>query len=119
MDKKTIKVVVLASYTKGELDSEKVLRIAKVLSRKDLKNYIHGLKNYEKKLSVTVNTPYELDNQHKNMFSQLYPDKKMIFQTNQSLILGLRITDNDTVYELDLQSQLNNILTKIEQDYDR
>ncbi|MDE2590552.1 MAG: hypothetical protein KGL95_12915, partial [Patescibacteria group bacterium] len=57
MTKKQIKTLVVESYTRDQLDENKVNRIAKVLSRKDLKTYIRGLKLEEKKRVVTVALP--------------------------------------------------------------
>lgn len=110
MTKKQIKRLALASYTKEQLDAKKVKRVAKILSRQDLKEYIKILRELEKSKQVTVFVPrlYKSKEIEKKI-SDSFPGKKIIFQQDPSLMAGLRVENNDLVYELSLNNTLENL----------
>lgn len=116
MNKKKIDKLVLVSYSNNFLDQEKVNKIAVLISKPDLKQYINGLRLMEKKKSLIVATP--LNNQDLKKFEQLFPNKKIIFKKDPKLMLGVKIVDNDIVYEFTLRNSLDKILSFIEQNYD-
>jgi len=73
------------------------------LSRKKLKELIHELERQEKKSIVIVETAKTVDEgKYLSKFQSLFPGKKIKFIVNQNLIFGIRITDDDNVYELNL-----------------
>ena len=118
MDNKSLKQLVIASYTDGVLDKARVEKIAGLLNRKTLKQYIKSLKQAETQNSVFVDLaqdPIELD---ESMFEKMFPKKKIIYKKNPSLILGARIVDNDTVFEFNLKNNFDKLLKKIAQNYD-
>lgn len=116
MNSKKIDKLVAASYKDSYLDQKKVNRIASLISKTDLKKYINGLKLVEKKKSLIVSSP--IDNQDLKKFEKLFPHKKIIFKNDPSLMLGVRVVDNDIVYEFTLKNSLDKILSYIEQNYD-
>lgn len=116
MNKKKINQLILISYKNDNLDQEKVNKIATLLSKPDLKKYINGLKLHEKKKSLIVSTP--INNQELKKFQKLFPNKKIIFKKDPSLMLGVTIVDNDMVYEFALKNCLDKIISYIEQNYD-
>lgn len=103
------------SYNKAELDAKNVSEIATRLSRKDLKAYIRALKAQEKKRTVIVEVPSEEAKKSLDEIQALFPEKKLQYQINPSILLGTRITDNDVVYELNLRDSLNNMVRYIEE----
>lgn len=116
MNKKKIDKLVLASYENNNLDQKKVNKIASLISRSDLKKYIKGLKMVEKKKSLIILSP--INNQDFKKFEKLFPHKKIIFKKDPSLMLGVKIVDNDIVYEFTLKNSLDKIVSYIEQNYD-
>ena len=116
MNSKKIDKLVTASYKDNYLDQKKVNRIVSLISKTDLKKYINGLKLKEKKKSLIVSSP--IDNQDLKKFEKLFPHKKIIFRNDPSLMLGVRVVDNDIVYEFTLRNSLDKILSYIEQNYD-
>lgn len=116
MNKKKIDKLVLASYKDDFLIQKKVNKIATLLSKSDLKKYINGLKLTENKKSLIVSSP--ANNQELKRFEKLFPHKKIIFKKDPTLMLGMKIVDNDIVYEFTLRNSLDRILNYIEQNYD-
>ena len=117
MNRQTLKQLVIESYTNGELDATKVNKIADLLSKKELLLYIRALKNWERQHEVIleVSTEEGLD---VSEIQDAFPGKKIVIEADPSLLLGMRITDNDDVYELSLKNSLDKITEHIEEQYD-
>ena len=105
-----------ASYKNNYLDQKIVNKIVSLISKQDLKKYIGGLKLVEKKKSLIISSP--IDNQDLKKFEKLFPHKKIILKKDPSLMLGVSVVDNDTVYEFTLKNSLDKIMSYIEQNYD-
>lgn len=116
MNSKKIDKLVSGSYFNSYLNQKKVNRIATLLSTSDLKKYINGLKAQEQKKSLIISSP--LNNQDLKKFEKFFPNKKIVFKKDPALMLGIRIVDNDIVYEFTLKNTLDKILDHIEQNYD-
>lgn len=109
MNKKVIKKLAEESYSKNTLDSGKITKIAKKLKRSDLKVYIKNLKDIEAQKTVMITVPNEDGlREIKTHFSKLYPDKKIVFNIDTTLLTGIKVVDYDNVYELSLKSLLEN-----------
>src|SRR3989344_2027619 len=105
MNSKNIKNLILASYRNSNLDQKKVNKIASLESKSDLKKYINGLKLAEKKKNLIVSSP--INNQDLRKFQNLFPNKRVILKKDPSLMLGVKIVDNDIVYEFTLRNSLD------------
>lgn len=116
MNSKKIDKLVLESYKDSRLDQEKVNKIASLISRADLKKYIDELKLTERKKRVTISSPVNIKDL--TDFKRLFPNKKIVFRKDPSLMLGMQIIDNDIVYEFTLRNSLDKINDYIEQNYD-
>ena len=116
MNSKTIAKLVLGSYKDNNLDQKKVNKIASVISKSDLKKYINGLKLKELKKNLIISSP--MNNHDLKKFEKLFPNKKIVFKNDPSLLLGVQMTDNDIVYEFTLKNYLEKIQNYIEQNYD-
>lgn len=116
MNSKKIDKLVLASYSKNVLNRKIVNKISTLLSKSDLKKYINGLKLTEKKRNVIVSSPITFP--HLKKFEKLFPNKKILYKKDPSLMLGVEIVDNDVVYEFTLKNYLDKIVSHIEQNYD-
>jgi F0F1-type ATP synthase delta subunit len=119
MRKKVLQELVSASYTKNELDGEKVENITKNLKRKDLKSYIRALKLTEKKKHVVVALPSaSVYNTTKQLFFDYFPDKKISVREDKLLLLGGEILADDMVYDFSLKNRLENFLDYLADAYD-
>lgn len=116
MNKKKIDKLIAVSYKGSDLDQKKVNKIASLISRSDLKKYISGLNLKELEKSLIISSP--MNNQYSKKFEILFPNKKIIFKKDPTLMLGMKIIDNDTVYEFTMKNSLDKILNYIEQNYD-
>lgn len=118
MRKKIIKELALKSYNDIDLDEGIVDSIADRLSRHDLKLYIKELKNYEKKKNVYISLPYPPNKDEKDKVQILFPKKKISYIIDPSLVIGLKITNNDLITEMNLKHTLDDIMLYTTEDYD-
>jgi hypothetical protein len=116
MNQKKIKKLTLISFKNNSLDKKIVNKIAAQLSKKDLKKYINELKLHEKKNNILVSSPQYI--QKSNNFKKLFPNKKIIFEKDPNLMLGIKIVDNDTIYEFTLKSTIDKIIRHMQNNYD-
>jgi hypothetical protein len=117
MNKTQLDEIIKISYKDcGCLDQKKVNKIVSLISNSDLKKYINGLKLSEKKKSLLVLSP--VDNLNLKKFEAIFPNKKIVFIKDSTLMLGMKIIDNDIVYEFTLKNSLDKILNYMEQNYD-
>lgn len=116
MNKKKIIQLALGSYNGKNLDEKKVNAISSYLSRADLKRYINALQNLDNNKKLIVSSPTE--NFDTKSFEKLFPDKRIIFKKDPSLLLGIQIVDNDIEYEFSLKNSLSKIISYIEKNYD-
>lgn len=113
---KQIKKLAESSYTRDLLDAKKVHRIVKFLSRGELKVYIGFLKSLENSKTVKVIVS-RLD--AKTVLSKelggKFPGKKLEFSEDKSLIAGLKLIDNDIIYDFNLKNTFENLVSYINQ----
>lgn len=117
MTKKLLKQLINYSYKNNALIPKNVNSITGLLKRKDLKLYIRAIKIQEKKLSVFIDMPIN-NGDIKDKFNRIFPNKKISYRKDPTLMLGARITSDDMLYELNLKNTLDKILEFIEEDYD-
>lgn len=111
MKKNIIKKLANASYIDNKLSEAKVDRISKNLKRNDLKVYVKNLKTLESKKTVTVTLPSEDSlREIRNHFIKIYPDKKLFFAIDPTLLSGIKVVDYDNEYELSLKGFLEGSL---------
>lgn len=116
MTRKIIKKLAIASYSNNKLDTKKVNRIVKYLNRKEFKMYIKAIKNYEKAKSVVLLTPgSSKNNDYISELKKIFPDKEILLKQDDSLIAGIRIIDNDTIYDFNISNTLKNLVSYINQ----
>lgn len=107
MKKNVVKKLAELSYSKNTLDGGKITKISKRLKRADLKVYIKTLKDMESRKTVLITIPNENGMKDiKEHFTKIYPDKKLVFNFDSSLLSGIKVTDYDNEYELSLKSFL-------------
>lgn len=112
MRKSEIKKLASASYTKNKLDEKKVNRVSKHLKNNDLRAYIKDLKTLESKKTVNITLPNsESVSIIKGHFAKIYPDKRIVFSVDPTLLTGIKVVDYDNEYELSLKGFLEGGIT--------
>ena len=114
-----IKKLAEQSFTTGNLDIKRIKRIIALLNKKQLKTYIKFLKKLENEKVLWVFTPMDkVENKITGKIKNMFPNKKVKYVADYSLIAGLRVIDNDMIYELNLKDFLGNMITYLKQSYD-
>lgn len=113
MSLKEIKKLVDKSYVNGVLDEKTVFKIASFLKRKDLKDYIKQLQKKEKEITVEIYLSKSPSQKLKEIFSNLYKNKKIVYKIDKKLIAGIKIIKNDIIQNVSIASNLNQIALNI------
>ncbi|CAN5210663.1 hypothetical protein BH09PAT1_BH09PAT1_7660 [soil metagenome] len=118
MNRQTLKQLVLESYSEsGDLEPAKINKIADLLTKKELRLYIKTLKNWERQNKILIEVPNE-DKIDLGELKEMFPTKKFVVSVDPSLLLGMRLQDNDDVFEMSLKNTLDKITEHIEEQYD-
>ncbi len=117
MNRQTLKQLVIESNSYGELDAAKVNKIADLLTKKELKLYIKALKNWERQTKIFIDVPND-SGLNVDDLNDLFPNKKMVVSIDPTLLLGMRLQDNDDVFEMSLKHTLDKITEHITEQYD-
>ncbi|OGH38278.1 MAG: hypothetical protein A3B44_01355 [Candidatus Levybacteria bacterium RIFCSPLOWO2_01_FULL_38_21] len=116
---KQIKKLAMQSFKKGNLDPEKIKKIAPLLNRRQLKTYIRFIKKLDREKKVLVFTPIDkVDQKTTSKLRGMFPEKKIEYIKRSDLIAGIRIVDNDIVYEFNVKDSLKSLASYIKQSYD-
>lgn len=107
MKQKNIKTLAEASFTDNEIDEKRVNMIAAKLKRKDLRTYIKALRLVQQQHTVTVEMPTAVDESAQQDLQLRFPDKKIIYSINKDILAGMRIIDNDLLYDFSLQNKID------------
>lgn len=118
MTKKQIQKLVSESYVENNLNPEDVEIISSDLDRRELKEYIKALRKWEEKNSVVVTLPGLPTDTDKKRFLALFPDKKIIYNIDPSILVGVKIKNNDLITELNLKDTIDNIASFSSKIYD-
>ncbi|MGH7204478.1 MAG: hypothetical protein ACREHC_08635 [Candidatus Levyibacteriota bacterium] len=110
MYRKNLEQLVLESYKDGKLDKETVEYIADRLTRNKLKQYIHLLKDEERKKIIFVTTPKPLTADDKKKITNLFPKKTIVQNIDPKMISGIKLVENDEEYEFDLNQTFHDII---------
>lgn len=113
MNKKQIQKLASESYKNNSLDEKTVLKISSMLRRKELKGYIQILKNKEKEKTVEIYLTKLPSQKLKDVFLQVYQNKKIVYKIDKSLIGGVKIIENDMIYNLNIENILNQMVLNI------
>ena len=113
-----IKKIAALSFTKNDLDPEKVNLIKEYLKRKELKEYIKELSRIINKKTVVVISALPIDEQSRKKISSIFYDKKIEYDIDHSLVMGIKIIENDNIYEFNLKKTLEDISSHVIDAYD-
>lgn len=114
INNKKIKKLALESYNKTQLNVPRVQRISAILKRNELKYYIKALKQVESKKTITLVVPDEEIESVGVVVAKLriaYPDKKILIKTDPSLIAGIKVINDDLIYEVSIKQMLEDLAT--------
>jgi|SRR3989338_2936922 len=115
MTTRDIKKMALLSFKNENLDEQIVLKIAKMLSKKDLRQYIKTLRLIDRKKTVVVSIANKTNVSLQAKLTKIFKDKKIIIKEDKNLIAGIKIEDFDNVYEFNLKNTLENIVNFVNQ----
>lgn len=119
MTKKEIEILAQESYTGNALDEGTVIKFASYMDRKHLKTFIRELKKIEKNTNVVIALPNQTSyTSAKENFKHSFKGKHLILQEDTSLLAGVRIVNNDMVYEQSLKHSLDEMIQTIENRYE-
>lgn len=113
MGRDFLEQLVKYSYTKNELDAQKVAEVAKRLNRKQLKQYLAALKKYERQHTVYIEYVVADSTALQNKFEEIFPGKKLVFIHNPDIISGIRVTQDDMIYTWNLKDTLDRMVESI------
>ncbi len=113
MTKKLLKQLIQESYKNGQLDEKQVFAIADLLTREELKEYIKFLRAAEKKRTIYIESAKITDDLM--LLKDIFPKKRIIFKENPSLLAGIRIINNDDIFNFNVLKNLNDIIEFVEQ----
>ncbi|OGH06047.1 MAG: hypothetical protein A2W22_03940 [Candidatus Levybacteria bacterium RBG_16_35_11] len=121
MTRKQFKLLAQGSYTRGKLDVKKVKQIAKLLKPSQLRQYVKELKKIEEKKVIRVVVPNKemISKNNILLIKSAYPKKTVLIEEDPKLILGIKLIDNDLIYDLNLRNNLENINEFIIDRYDK
>lgn len=114
MTKKNLKLLAQKSFKGNYMDPKKIKKIASLLKRSELRNYLNFLRLQDLQKKITVITPEAAKGLQKTL-SKMYPNRRINYAEDPSIILGIKVIDNDTIYELDLKDTLNSLKDYIKQ----
>lgn len=115
MTKRNIYKLVNISYKNNLLDKNIVLKISNKLSRRDLKLYLKALKINEQKNTIKVIMANDKINKIllEKKLKQEFGNKIYDYKIDKSLIAGIKIIDNDLIYDFSLNNTIDNLVTYI------
>ncbi len=118
MDKRQIKQLVQLSITGDKLDKNKIEKITALLTRNEFRQYVKGLKKFVREHTVVIEVPRDSNHLSDSIKNQ-FPGKDVIINKNPKLLLGVRIQDNDDIYEISLADTLKQMEEFLLTTYDR
>lgn len=111
-----IKKLAHASFKNAQLDAPRVRKISKLLKKEELKYYIKALKQIENKKTITLVVSDEDIDSVANVVEKIrkiYPDKKILIKTDPTLIAGIKVINDDLIYEVSVKQILEDYMTKL------
>lgn len=103
------------------MDAKKVNSIARSLKRADLKEYLRALKTIEAQRKVLVFIPNLSEISKSDLqktFGKIFPNKKVLYEEDPSLLLGVKVINNDQIFEFSLKNNLEDLNSFVENQYD-
>ena len=109
MTKKIIKQLAKQSFDNRNLDEKKISLITVKLKKTDARSYIQALKQITQQNTVLVQSPIAIDAVVQKQLQIKFPNKKVVYTINKDLLAGMRIVDNDLLYDYSLGTKIDKI----------
>src|SRR5258708_29893413 len=109
MTKKEVKKIALLSFADSDIDVRKVKRFTQTMNRRELRQYVRFLKLIDSQKKIKILTPIKEDLDLKNRISRIFPKKRIIFEEDPSILLGIRIINNDILYDFNLENEFEEL----------
>ncbi len=110
MKAKLTKQLAKESFDNNVLVEKRVKTIAGKLKRKDTRSYLKALKVIEQKNTLYVSMPVNYDESIQKALKFRFPDKKIVYILNKDLLAGMKIIDNDILYDFTLQGKIERLI---------
>lgn len=106
---KLIKKLVVHSKTKGKLDAVKIAKIAKMLQRNELKEYLFLLKRARAEETVIIESSSNLTKQSMKALKSKFKNKEIIVTQRKDTIGGMKFFIKDTTIDFTVKGLLERI----------
>lgn len=110
MIKKLIKQLAQESFDNNNLSDKKITLITARLKRTDTRAYLQALKLLTQQKTVFVQTPIAIDESAQKQLQIMFPNKKIVYTIHKDLLAGMRIIDNDLLYDYSLGAKIDKVL---------
>ncbi len=112
MTKKRIKQLAKETFEKDNLNQKKLALIIGRLKKTDARAYIQALKQIVQGNTVFVHSPVAVDETAQKQLELKFPNKKMIYVLNKNLLAGMKILDNDLLYDYSLETKIDRVVKR-------
>lgn len=114
MTRKLIKELAQKSFFRNNLDAKRVKYFVSKMKRKEIRGYLRTIKTIDSRNTVRIIFPSLTKIKKSDILrlSNFYKGRKIIVGEDPSLILGVRLIDNDLVYDFNLENSFENIIEK-------
>ncbi|GEM_PF-4459697 len=112
---KKIKNLILLSCTKGKLDGEKILLIAKKLNRKELVLYHKVLCKKRQGEKVIIKTAIDAPRSLIARVKNIFPTKDIFFLKDPSQIAGFNVQIDDFIFDASFQGYFSRLRKSYDQ----
>lgn len=107
--RKLIKKLVVHSKTKEKLDALKIAKIAKMLQRNELKEYLFLLKRARAEETVIIESSSKLTKQSIKTLKSKFKNKEIIVNQRNDNIAGMKFFIKDTIIDFTVKRILERI----------
>jgi F0F1-type ATP synthase delta subunit len=87
------------------------------LNKNDLKFFLGHFKNALRRKRVYVTSPNILSKDQQLNLMKMYPQKDIIFSTDENIGAGIKIQDNDTIYDMTFRKYLTDLIGGLSKDF--
>lgn len=110
MKQAVIKKLAQESFIDDSLNEKRVNLIVARLKRKDLRSYIKTLKLIQQRQTVNVEVSSAVDEMVGQDLQLRFPDKKIVYTINKDILAGMKITDNDILYDFSIENKIDRLV---------
>jgi F0F1-type ATP synthase delta subunit len=87
------------------------------LNKNDLKIFLRHYKNVLRNKRVYVTSSDNLSKDQQTNLKKSYPEKDLIFTTDSTIGAGIKIQDNDTIFDLTFKKHITDMIGELTKDF--